>query len=52
MDLFYGICSCFNSDNPKIDGTVHIHLYKDSWADKNFDDWFLGDPHIVKVYED
>ena len=25
---------------------------KDSWADKNFDDWFQGDPHIVKVYED
>lgn len=19
---------------------------------KNFDDWFQGDPHIVKVYED
>lgn len=40
------------SNFPNIDGTVHIHLYKDSWADKNFDDWFQGDPHIVKVYED
>lgn len=40
------------SNFPNVDGTVHIHLYKDSWADKNFDDWFQGDPHIVKVYED
>ena len=38
------------SNFPNIDGTVHIH--KDSRADKNFDDWFQGDPHIVKVYED
>lgn len=45
--------SKYNYNNfPNTDGTVNIHLYKDSWTDKNFDDWFNGSPNIVRVYED
>lgn len=45
--------SKYNYNNfPNTDGTVNIHLYKDSWTDKNFDEWFNGSPNIVRVYED